>query len=514
MSKTPVVLCIMDGMAHANPGPGNAYELANTPNLDKLKSLYPMSYLNASGLEVGLPVGQMGNSEVGHLNIGAGRVVYQSLTLINKAIEDHTFYDNEEFLKAIEYVKTNNTALHLMGLLSDGGVHSHIDHLKGLISLAKYHEVQELYVHVFLDGRDTLRDTGLNFVKDILSYMDNVGLGKLADISGRYYAMDRDKRFDRNKLAYDVLVKHEGQTYSDPLKYIQDNYNKEVYDEFIVPAYNPSINGQIKDKDAVISINFRPDRMIQLGSILTNPSYENLDINKELKDIYFVSMMEYDSSVKGSVAFKNQSLDDVLGVYLSKNNKKQLRIAETEKYPHVTFFFDGLVKYDGINLPELDKSKRILVNSPKVATYDLAPEMSAYEITDKLIAELDNDYDVVILNYANGDMVGHTGVIEAAIKAVETVDTCVGRIYDKIQSLNGTLLVTADHGNSEKMLDENNQVFTAHTTNKVEFIVCDKSYTVEDGALCDIAPTILDLLDLEKPEAMTGHSLIKKEGDK
>jgi len=510
MSKTPIVLTIMDGMAVAPKGPGNAYDLANTPNLDQLRSMYPMSYLNASGLEVGLPKGQMGNSEVGHLNIGAGRVVYQSLSLINKAIDDHSFYDNQEFLKAIEYAKTNNSALHLMGLVSDGGVHSHIDHLKGLLHLAKYHGLEKVYVHAFLDGRDTLRDSGITFIKDLLDYMDKSGIGQLADLSGRYYAMDRDKRFERNKLAYDVLVKHQGDSYTDPLKYIQDNYNKEVYDEFILPAYNKAIDGQIKNDDAIIFINFRPDRAIQLASILTNPSYENLDINQELNQVYFVGMMAYDQSVNGHVAFKNQTLDNVLGVYLSNNNKKQLRIAETEKYAHVTFFFDGMVKYDGINQAELSNSKRILINSPKVATYDLAPEMSAEEITDALIKELDNDYDVVILNYANGDMVGHTGSIPAAIKAVETVDTCIGRLYEKVQALNGTLILTADHGNCEKMLDEDGKVFTAHTTDKVEFVVCDKNYQLEDGSLCDIAPTILDLLDLKQPVEMTGHSLIKK----
>lgn len=510
--KKPIVLTILDGVGIGQPSDGNAYYLAKTPTLDKLKEMYPHSKLSASGEDVGLPAGQMGNSEVGHLNIGAGRIVYQSLSLINKAIEEGTFFDNEEFNKAIDHAKKNDSALHLMGLLSDGGVHSHINHVKALLDLCKRKDMHKVYLHAFLDGRDTLRDLGVTFLKDIIAYMDEIGVGQLADISGRYYAMDRDKRFERNKLAFDISVNHEGPSYDDPIKYVEDSYKAEVYDEFVIPAYDKNVDGQIKDHDSVIFFNFRPDRAIQLASIITNHDYQN-DIVCNLDDIQFVSMMEYDQSVHGSVAFPNKELKNVLGVYLAKQGKKQLRIAETEKYAHVTFFFDGLVKYDGVNKPELENTKRVLVNSPKVATYDLAPAMSAEVITDQLLQELNNDYDVVILNYANGDMVGHTGNIQATIKSLQVVDKCVARVYNKVvEELNGVMLITADHGNSEKMLDENGDVFTAHTTNPVDFIVTDNDVEVENGRLSDIAPTILDFIDLEKPEEMTGHSLIKRKG--
>ncbi|WP_423364108.1 2,3-bisphosphoglycerate-independent phosphoglycerate mutase [Mycoplasma sp. P36-A1] len=507
--KKPIVLCILDGVGIAKPSDSNAYYLANTPTLDRLKEEYPHSQIKASGLDVGLPVNQMGNSEVGHLNLGAGRIVYQSLTRINKAIEDGSFNSNEAINDAMQYALDNNSGLHIMGLLSDGGVHSHIDHIKAVLLLAKHKNVKKVFLHAFLDGRDTLRDEGIKFTKEILDFMSNNEIGQLADISGRYFAMDRDKRFDRNELVYEVLVNHEGESYVDPMAYIEFNYAKETYDEFILPAFDKHVDGQISDNDAIICINFRPDRAIQLASILTNKDYKSGIVNN-LNNIFFVSMMEYDQSVKGVIAFPNIEIKNALGIYLAQHGKKQLRIAETEKYAHVTFFFDGLVKYDGTNKPELENSKRVLINSPKVATYDLAPEMSAEKITDALIKELDNDYDVVILNYANGDMVGHTGDIKATIKSLEVVDKCVKRVYDKVEKLGGVMLITADHGNSEKMRADDNEVFTAHSTNPVDLIVTDLSVSVKDGRLSDIAPTILDYVGLDKPAEMTGESLIIK----
>ncbi|MDH6603150.1 2,3-bisphosphoglycerate-independent phosphoglycerate mutase [Bacilli bacterium PM5-9] len=507
--KKPIVLCILDGIGNGIESDNNACFVAKTPTLDYLKATYPHSELKTGGMAVGLPDGQMGNSEVGHLNMGAGRVVYQSLTLINKAIEDKSFYQNKAFLKAINNAKENNKSLHLMGLLSDGGVHSHIDHLKALLSLAKENNLTNVYVHAFLDGRDTLRDTGKLFVKEILDYMSEINCGKLASISGRYYAMDRDCRFERNYKTYQSLVLNEGLSFDNALDYIQKSYDDDVYDEFILPAYNSEVNASIKNEDSVIFFNFRPDRAIQLASILTNPNYQKV-FEKQPKDLCFVSMMKYDKSVLGLIAFEHPELKNVLGVYLADNDFKQLRIAETEKYAHVTFFFDGQVKYDGINNPELKGCKRILIDSPKVATYDLKPEMSAYEINKALLEELDKNYlDVVVLNFANGDMVGHTGNIAAAIKAVETVDSCLSEIYQKVSDLGGVLLITADHGNCEEMLDEDNNILTAHSLNDVSFIMTKNNVELNDGKLCDIAPTILDLLEIKKPVEMTGKSLIK-----
>ena len=507
----PIVLCILDGVGIGVENKNNACFLAKTPCLDKLLKDYPHSQIECSGLAVGLPEGQMGNSEVGHLNMGAGRVVYQSLTLINKDLDDQSFYQNKAFLKAIENAKKNDSALHLMGLLSDGGVHSHIDHLKALLSLAKQNNLEKVYVHIFLDGRDTLRDSGLEYTKEIIAYMEEIACGKIASISGRYYAMDRDSRFERNYQAYQVLVLKEGLSFSDPLDYIKKSYAEEVYDEFVLPAYNSEVEAFIEDNDSVIFYNFRPDRAIQIASLLTNPDYKEV-FAKQPQNLCFVSMMKYDKSVLGLIAFEHQKLDNVLGVYLANEKLKQLRIAETEKYAHVTFFFDGQVKYDGINNDELAGCKRILIASPKVATYDLKPEMSAYEIKDALLKELDEKYlDVVILNFANGDMVGHTGNIQAAIKGVEAVDECLEEIYGKVvNELNGILLVTADHGNCEEMVDGEGNVLTAHSLNKVNFIATTKNKELDNGSLCDIAPTIIDLLGIEKPVEMTGKSLIKE----
>lgn len=505
-----VLLCILDGIGLSNDHDDNAYYLANTPTLDMFNKQYSHTTLTCSGLEVGLPEGQMGNSEVGHLNIGAGRVVYQSLTLINKAIKDDTFKDVIAFNKTIDHVIENNSNLHIMGLLSDGGVHSHIEHIKALLDLAKYRGLKTAYVHAFMDGRDTLSDSGISFMTELLDYMNKINFGQVASISGRYYAMDRDKRFERNKLAYDAMVLQTSPTFTNPIDYLKQSYDKEEYDEFVLPAFNKEVEGNIKDNDGVIFANFRPDRAIQISSILTNSNYEEV-FEKQPKNLSFVCMMKYDNSVLGDIAFSQVDLKNTLGLYLESQNIKQLRIAETEKYAHVTFFFDGQVKYDGVNNPELKGCDRILVNSPKVATYDLQPEMSAFEVKDKLIEQIENnDHQVMILNFANGDMVGHTGNIKAAIKAVETVDTCLNEIYEACELHGITMLITADHGNCEDMIDESGNMLTAHTTNKVPLIITSNKHELVEGSLCDIAPTILDLINLKQPEEMTGKSLIKK----
>ena len=445
----PFVLCILDGVGIRKEKNGNAVKLANTPTLNYLLENYPNSKLEASGTFVGLPAGQMGNSEVGHLNIGAGRTVYQSLTLINKALNEKTFFENEKFLKAIQHAKDNGSKLHIWGLLSNGGVHSSNEHIYGLLELAKQQGLDKVYVHAFLDGRDVAPDSGVDFVKELQEKIEEIGVGQIASISGRYYAMDRDKRFDRVKLAYDAIVCQEGESFECPVQYVKDSYAKDVLDEFVIPGYNKNVEGTIDDGDSVIFANFRPDRAIQLATVITNPTfYEGYVPEKQVKDLEFVCMMKYADSVNGEIAFVSPELTNTLGDYLSAQGLKQLRIAETEKYAHVTFFFDG-----GVD-KEIEGATRVLVNSPKVATYDLQPEMSAYEVKDKLIAELDKDiHDVVIVNFANCDMVGHTGVIPAAIKAVSVVDECIGEVYEKVLELGGTMLITADHGNAEEELD-------------------------------------------------------------
>ena len=505
MKKRPVVLCILDGYGLTERIDGNAVKLANTPNLDDLMAMYPTTTLKACGNAVGLPEGQMGNSEVGHLNIGAGRIVYQSLTLINKAVEDGTFFENECFLKAIQHAKDNNSKLHIWGLLSNGGVHSSNEHIYALLKLAKNHGLEKVYVHAFLDGRDVAPDSGADFIQELQDKMNEIGVGQIATISGRYYAMDRDKRMDRIELAYNALIAKSGETYSDPVQYVKDSYTKEVYDEFVIPGYNPETNGGVSDDDAIIFANFRPDRAIQMSNVFTADVYDDFKPADKPKNIYFVCMMRYADTVNGDIAFHSVNLNNTLGDYLSSQGLKQLRIAETEKYAHVTFFMDG-----GVD-KEIEGATRVLINSPKVATYDLQPEMSAYEVKDALIAELDKDlYDVVIVNFANCDMVGHTGIIPAAIKAVSVVDECVGAVYDKVLELGGTMLITADHGNSEMLLDEDNNPFTAHTTNEVPLILTNSHLELkEDGKLGDLAPTILQLLGLEIPAEMDGESLIK-----
>lgn len=529
--KKPVILCILDGYGIRVENHGNAINEAKKPNLDSFMKKYPMTLLDASGEAVGLPEGQMGNSEVGHLNIGAGRIVYQSLTLINKAVKEETFYKNEHYLNAINYAKKNNSKLHIMGLVSDGGVHSHINHIIAMIRMAKKEGMKDVFVHAFMDGRDVDPQVGASYIEQIQNVMDELQFGHIADISGRYYAMDRDKNLDRNDVSYRVMVDHDGPSYVDYKEFFKQQYaylptiSRDASDEFLIPHYNANVDGRICDNDAVIFMNYRPDRAIQIGTIISNPHfYENPGLKDdgtpafkayvpqhELKNIFFVSTMKYADSVKGEIAFSLPTLTNTLGEYLADKGYSQLRIAETEKYAHVTFFFDGTINYDGVANPELKNSRRVLINSPKVATYDLKPEMSAYEVTDALLKELDKkDLDVVILNFANCDMVGHTAVEKAVVKAVETVDECVGKILDWVSKNDATIMVTADHGNAEYIVDDDNRPFTAHTTSKVPFVINKPGVQfIENGKLANIAPTILQLLGCPAPAEMNEPSLIK-----
>lgn len=505
--KKPIALIILDGFALIDKIEGNAIKYAKKPNFDRLYSKYPVSSLGASGFDVGLPDGQMGNSEVGHLNIGAGRIVYQELTRITKAIKDGDFYENEELLKAMENA-SKGRALHLMGLVSDGGVHSHIEHLKGLIEMAHMRGIKDVYVHCFMDGRDTPPKSGLGFIKELEDFMSDKKTGKIATISGRYYAMDRDNRWERVEKSYDAIVRAEATRADSPLKAMESSYENQVTDEFIDPVIVFDDYQGLKDGDSVIFFNFRPDRARELTNAITEDGFDGFKRDK-IKTVY-VTMTQYDVRFSNvSIAYKPQTLTNTLGEYLSKKGMTQLRIAETEKYAHVTFFFNGGRE------AVYENESRILVNSPKVATYDLKPEMSAYEVTEKLLEDLENNpKDVIILNFANCDMVGHTGIFEAAVKAVETVDECLGKIVSKIQALGGAVLITADHGNAEKMSEEDGSPFTAHTTNRVPLIyVNDDAMGTKlrtDGRLCDLSPTILDILELDKPEEMTGISLIIK----
>lgn len=510
MKNRPVVLCIMDGFGLAKPGKGNAVDLAKKPNLDRIIETYPHTHLDASGEAVGLPDGQMGNSEVGHMNLGAGRIVYQSLTRINIAIKNGDFFKNEAIRHAIENAKENGKKVHILGLSSDGGVHSHTNHIKAIAMLAETMGVDKVYYHAFLDGRDVPPTSAKEFLEKILS-QKNISV---STVSGRYYGMDRDKNWDRIQKAFDAMTNKQGEVFTTCFEGIDASYAKGVYDEFMVP-FIVDTNGQIEDGDSVIFANFRPDRAIQIATALSNPKATAslvkegatpLDITHAPKDITFVSMMKYADSVKGSLAFPLQSFDNLFGDVIAKNGMKQLRIAETEKYAHVTFFFDG-----GADRA-IEGSDRILVNSPKVATYDLQPEMSAYEVSDKLCAAIKSGkYDTVIVNFANCDMVGHTGNIEAAIKAVEVVDECVGRLVHTLNEVGGVALITADHGNAERMLDENGNPYTAHTTNLVPLILTSTDYKLRDGGiLSDITPTMLELLEIEKPAEMTSTSLIVK----
>ena len=499
-----LLLCILDGVGVSNRKEGNAVYNAKTPFIDGLLKKYPHSLLDASGELVGLPKGQMGNSEVGHMNIGAGRIVYQPLGLINSKIKDKSFFDNKEILDTINYTKSNNSKLHIIGLLSDGGIHSHIDHLMALIDMCKNNEIKELYFHIFMDGRDTSPYAGDKYIKELEDKIKNVGIGSIATISGRYYAMDRDNNYDRLKLAYDVMVNGIGPEYSSALECWKDNQNNKITDEFIVPAIIDN-HGLISSNDGVIYFNFRPDRVRELGSSLTNSNFKGFD-NSNLRDIKMVTMMPVSDEVICTNAFQLQDLINTMGEYVSDKGLTQLRIAETEKYAHVTYFFDGGVE------KKLDKCRRILINSPKVSTYDLKPEMSAYEIKDTLLKEIDeNHYDVIILNFANGDMVGHTGNYDAAVLAVQTLDDCLFKIFDNVNLDEYTIIVTADHGNCEVMVNEDGSINTQHTTNKVNFIVSDSSIKLKDGKLGDIACTMLDIIGIDIPKEMTGESLIIKE---
>ena len=499
--KKPIVLAILDGYGLRKETHGNAVALAKNPVFTELWNNYPHTTLIASGQLVGLPKGQMGNSEVGHMNIGAGRIVYQPLEMINKAIEDKEFFNNEEIKKIMEHVKKNDSKLHLMGLVSDGGVHSHINHLLALLDMFKLEGVNKVYLHLFTDGRDVPPKSAYTYIEQVERKLKEIGFGQIASISGRYYAMDRDNNYDRLIKSYDVIVNNKGEINESPKKYIEQSYEKEVIDEFFLPAKFVE-NGNIEENDGIIAFNFRKDRLRELMTAITNPTAVEME-TVHFNNVKTLTMMPVVESVKAPHAFSDPVLTNILGEYIEKQNLSQLRIAETEKYAHVTFFFDGGKEVDYKN------EKKILIPSPKVATYDLKPEMSANEVTEKLLEEL-GETDLVILNFANGDMVGHTGVLEAAIKAVETVDKNLKLIYDKVIELDGTLIVTADHGNCEEMLDDNDNIVTSHTTNPVPFIITRNDIKLHEGKLGDIAPTILDLMNIEKPEEMTGISLIEK----
>ena len=507
MPKRPVALIILDGFGCREEVFGNAVAQANKPNFDRYFAQFPHTQILASGEEVGLPAGQMGNSEVGHLNIGAGRVVYQSLTRIGKAIKDGDFFTNEALLKAINHAKQNNSKLHLLGLLSDGGVHSHYEHLFALLKLAKEHGLSEVYVHGFLDGRDVGPKTATGYINETERQMKEIGVGEFATISGRYFAMDRDKRWDREKKAYDVIIDGEGPTASGAIAGVEASYANKVFDEFVEPFVIEKDGkpvATIDDNDAIIFFNFRPDRAIQLSTAITNPAFDGFKLSKKHpKNIEFVSFKKYSETVIGDIAFNDDDLKNTIGEVLSTNGLRQLRIAETEKYPHVTFFMSGGREetFEGEN--------RILINSPKVATYDLKPEMSAYEVKDALVAEINGDKtDAIILNFANPDMVGHSGMLEPTIKAIEAVDECLGEVVDAILAKGGAAIITADHGNSDEVVTLNGQPMTAHTTNPVPVIVTQQGITLnKTGKLCDLAPTMLKLLEVEQPAEMTGKPL-------
>lgn len=501
--KKPLILMILDGFGIAGDK-GNAIKAANKPNIDRLFSSNPVTQIGASGMDVGLPDGQMGNSEVGHTNIGAGRVVYQELTRITKSIQDGDFFQNEALCNAIDNAVKNGTALHIMGLLSDGGVHSHNTHLYGILELAKKKGLEKVYVHAFLDGRDVPPSSGKDYVAACVEEMKKIGVGQIATVMGRYYAMDRDNRWERVVKAYSAMVYGEGVKCADPVEAVAASYAEGVTDEFVVPTV---IDGAapIGANDSMIFYNFRPDRAREITRTFVDPDFSGFERKKGFFPLTYVCMTQYDSTMPNvQVAFKPQSLDNTFGEYISNKGLTQLRIAETEKYAHVTFFFNGGVENT------YENEDRILVASPKVATYDLQPEMSAYEVADKCAEAIKSGkYDVIILNFANCDMVGHTGVFDAAVKAVEAVDACVGKVTDAIAEMGGVSLITADHGNADKMFEDDGSPFTAHTTNPVPFCVIGYPCQLrEGGKLADIAPTMLQILGLEQPEEMTGKSLI------
>ena len=510
MKDRQYLLMIMDGVGLNDEEKGNAFKLANTPNLDRLTIKYPNTYIKTSGMAVGLPEGQMGNSEVGHTNIGAGRIVYQELTRITKEIEDGNFYNNEQLKYAMENVKRNDSTLHLLGLVSDGGVHSHIKHLYAILEMAKRENVKNVYVHAILDGRDTPPTSAVDYIKQLEEKMKELGVGKIATISGRYYAMDRDNRWERVKLAYDAMAFGKGQDFKIAQKAIETSYEAQEFDEFVKPVVltdsedNPLAT--VNDNDSIIYFNFRPDRARELTKAFILDGFNEFE-TKKINNLVFVTMTQYDETIKNAlIAYKPQVLVNTFGEYISKKGYTQLRIAETEKYAHVTFFFNGGKEepYPG--------EKRILINSPKVATYDLKPEMSAYEVTDNLIKVIEEkSCDVIIVNYANGDMVGHTGNLEKAIEAVEALDKCVGRVISKIEEVGGEALITADHGNCEQMLDlKTGEPITSHTTFDVPLIVVsNRVKSLNSGRLCDLTPTLLTMMGEEIPEEMTGVSLVE-----
>lgn len=503
-----LVLCILDGCGIRESSDGNAFKNANKPTLDMLFNEYPNSILQASGPSVGLPEGQMGTSEVGHMNLGSGRIALQPLQAITESIEEKTFFKNEKILEVLNHVKQNNSNLHLFGLLSDGGVHSHINHLLALLEMCKQNNVNNVYIDVCLDGRDTYEKSALKYLDILDNKIKELGIGKISTINGRYYGMDRDNNFDRLKLSYDAIVYGNAKEYNNYKELIEENYNKGVFDEFVIPGIIN--NCPLNDNDGIITFNFRKDRIREMFTLLSNPSaYEsdakekNLEV-KKFKNLKTLTMFPVTETVKSKHAFNDLDLKNILVDYLHNNHISQLRIAETEKYPHVTFFFDG-----GKEI-EYDDMKKILIPSPKVATYDLKPEMSVYEVTDNFLKEVEN-YDVTIMNLANGDMVGHTGVYEAAKEAVEHMDKCIEKIYKKVvEELDGILIIIADHGNCDMMWDENKKPVTSHTTNPVPCIITKKGITLKDGKLADIAPTMLKLLELEIPKEMTGEVLINE----
>ncbi|WP_199242598.1 2,3-bisphosphoglycerate-independent phosphoglycerate mutase [Desulfosporosinus fructosivorans] len=512
MGIKPVLLMILDGWGHRDDIEGNAIAQANLPNFRRLETTYPHTFLQASGEAVGLPAGQMGNSEVGHLNMGAGRVVYQELTRINKAIRTGTFSENAVLIEAMDNAKLHNKAFHLLGLLSDGGVHSHIEHLFALLELAKEQGLTKVYIHVILDGRDVLPQSAKLYITQLEQKIRDLGIGKIATVSGRYYVMDRDNRWDRLEMGYHALALGEGKYAASALAALESSYDVRVTDEFVLPTVIVDQEGKpvgaVQEGDSVLFFNFRSDRAREIAHTFADEEVAGFACPIHPR-VHFVCMTQYEDTICAPIAFPQQNLKNTLGEIISQHGLKQLRIAETEKYAHVTFFFNG-------GLEEANPGEdRILIPSPKVATYNLQPEMSAPQLTKALLLQLrKNTHDVIILNFANPDMVGHTGVFEATIKAVEAVDRCIGEIYDELEKLNGTLLITADHGNAEAKVDlETDLPLTAHSTNLVPFILVNDKYKGqklrEGGALCDVAPTLLEILDLPKPEEMTGQSLLK-----
>ena len=507
--KKPLALIIMDGFGHRDSDKGNSIHAAKTPNMDKYMKECPHVLIGASGMDVGLPDGQMGNSEVGHTNIGAGRIVYQELTRITKAIQDGDFFENEAFKSAVDQCKWFNSTLHIFGLMSDGGVHSHIDHICALLELAKRNGLTKVCVHCFMDGRDTPPTSGADYVQKVVDKINELGIGCISTISGRYYAMDRDKNWDRVERAYDAIVRGKAPVYADAVEAIKTCYANGKTDEFIEPMIITE-GANIQKDDAVIFANFRPDRAREITRAIVDPDFNGFAREDGNLKVKYVCMTQYDATMPNvEVAFKPQSLTNTFGEYIAEKGLTQLRIAETEKYAHVTFFFNGGVEQ------EYKNEDRALIKSPAVATYDLKPEMSAIEVTDEVVKRINSDkYDVIILNYANCDMVGHTGVFDAAVKAVETVDTCVGRTVDAILAKGGAALITADHGNADQMLEDDGvSPFTAHSTNPVPLILVgrnDVKALAEGGVLADLAPTMLELLGLDKPAEMTGKSLLVK----